>query len=192
MDLSTITVADFKTQFFRDFPYLPAYDPTAIYNQGQTTYYNGLFFESKRDGLSGVVPVQGADWNKVTDPAITNIDNYVQDQDITNAFAEAMINLNQGLFASDAQIKLGFLYLTAHYLVNDLRTSMQGVQSVGQQIVTGRTVGSISEQYGIQKQYLEDPVLSFYTNTGYGLKFLSMVLPLLRGNFGVAYGTTLP
>ena len=42
--------------------------------------------------------------------------NYTQDNDIQEAFSEAMINFNEGLFPDDATRKLVFLYLAAHYL----------------------------------------------------------------------------
>lgn len=188
MDLTTITVAQFKAQFFRDFPYLPQYDPTAIYNEGDVTFNTGLFWLCTQDGTTGVTPAQGANWNKTSD----SIDNYVLDQDITNAFAEAQLVFNQGLFGTDAQITLGYLYLTAHYMVNDLRTAAQGVQSTGQFPVSGRGAGSVNESYAIPQSYLDDPVLSFYTNTGYGMKYLSMVLPNIRGNVVSVAGYTKP
>lgn len=188
MDLNTITVTDFKGLFRRDFPYLPVWDSTVTYNDGNKVYYNGLFYEAKADGLANVVPTTIASWNKVADDQ----NNYILDDDINKAFAEAQLLFNQAFFGTDAQIKMGYLYLTAHYLANDIRTALQGVQSVGSQLVTGRTVGSITESYAIPQEYLDDPVLSFYTTTGYGLKYLSMVLPNIRGNVGVVAGWTLP
>lgn len=149
LDLSTITVADFKSFFPRDFPYSAVYDP--------------------------------------------NNPNYVTDNDITKAFAEAQISLNQALFTSDANIRIGYYYLTAHYLVNDLRTAAQGAGPGGADFpVSGRTVGSVSEQYAIPEAYTADPLLSFFTQTRYGMKYLALVLPKLVGNIGVVCGTTTP
>lgn len=188
MELSTITTTDFKTLFRRDFPYLPTYDSTKTYNIGDKVYYSGLFYEAKTDGIINILPTVTASWNKVSD----NADNYIQDDDITRAFQEAEISFNQGLFGTDDQIKMGYLYLTAHYLVNDIRTSMQGISSVGEQTVSSRTVGSVSESYSIPDHYVDNPTFAFYTKSGYGLKYLNMVFPRLRGNFGVVDGTTMP
>lgn len=188
MDLSTITVSDFKVLFRRDFPFLPSYDATKIYNLNDRTYSAGLFWESKADGVTAITPAPGDSWNKVADDA----DNYILDDDITQAFVEAGSLLNQGLFNSDGMIKNGFLYLAAHFLANNIKTALAGVQSAAGQPVNSRTVGSMTESYTIPQAYIDDPVLAAYTTTGYGMKYLSLVLPALRGNIGVVAGWTNP
>lgn len=189
MDLNTITVANFQAQFFRDFPYLNTYDATATYNTDNQVYFNGLFYNALQNGLLNIQP--GSDtskWQLVKGCA----NDYVQPQDITNAFAEAQVVFNQGLFGSDAQITLAYLYLTAHYLVNDLRTSSQGIESTGSFAVASKSVGNMSESYAIPDRYKENPQLQFFTTTGYGMKFLSMVLPNLVGNIGAICAMTNP
>jgi hypothetical protein len=188
MDLTTITVSDFKALFRRDFPFLTSYDATKIYNLNDETFYNGLFYQAKADGITGVLPSVAASWNKIPDSQ----DNYILDTDINNAFAEAQMLLNQGLFGSDAQVKIGYLYLTAHLLANSIRTASQGVQSVGGMIVNSRTVGGVTEAYTVPQDYIDDPVLAVYTSSGYGMKYLGMVIPALRGNIGVVGGWTNP
>jgi len=190
MDLSSITVADFKTQFRRGFPYLPSFDDNALYNAGARTYYQitELFYDCYVNGTTGILPTVTANWTLADDDA----DNYVQDEDIENAFAEAQLVFNQDLFDTDANIRLGYLYLTAHYLVNDLRAAQAGIGASGAFPVSSRSVGNVSESYSIPQMYLDDPTLSFYTGTSYGMKYLSMIVPMLRGNFGVVAGATLP
>lgn len=151
MDLSTITVNDFKAYFLRDFPYPPS-SPTP-------------------DTLNP---------------------NYVQDGDINRAFGEAQMNFNQALFGSDQNITIAYMYITAHYLVNDLRAAAGGVEGTPSFPVSSRSVGSVSEAYVVPDRYKDDAVLSFYTTTPYGLKYLSLVLPGLAGNFHVSLGRTLP
>lgn len=185
MDLNTITVADFKAQFFRDFPYLPVYDNTALYNLGDRVYYptTKLFYDCAKDGVMGVLPTTVTNpisWSR-TEPQ-PSIDDYVLDQDITNAMAEAKVLFNQGLFGTADQIKLGFLYLTAHFLCNDLKASRMGILATAYFPLQSRSVGSVSESYGIPKSYLDNPIYSFYTGSAYGLKYLAMVLPKLVGN----------
>ncbi len=195
MDLNTITVADFKAQFPRNFPYLSAitYDPSAIYNAGVEVYYptSLLFYTCQIDGTTGVAPTS------VTDPVtwvkkIDDVLNYVSDQDIQNAFAEAQIVFNQALFGTDAEIKLGYLYLTAHFLCNDLLAAQSGIAGTGAMPVTGRTVGSVSESYGIPQVYLDNPIYAFYITSRYGLKFLSMALPGMVGNMFAVCARTNP
>lgn len=114
------------------------------------------------------------------------------DQDITNAFAEAQVAFNQSLFDTDAEIKLGYLYLTAHFMVNDLRAAAGGVTGTGSLPVTARSVGSVSETYEIPEKYLKNPVFAFYTQSPYGLKYLAMILPKLVGNMQAVWGGANP
>jgi len=161
MDLSTITVAQFKTRFYRDFSFA---------NQN---------------------PVQ----TEAAPPPV-NYD-FIQDTDIQNAYNDAMPLLNQGLFSfqpgasnADAIITQGFLYLAAHCLCLNIKAADAGVNSTGTGgfPVASRSVGSVSESYSIPKDYTDDPILAQYTQTAYGMKYLAMVLPALRGNFGFAIG----
>ncbi len=166
------------------------YDSTKTYNTGDTAYYAGLFWLALLDGVLNVTPGTNAlKWQK--NPS-DDVDNYVADEDITRAFSEAQVSFNQALFGSDAEIQQAYLYLTAHYMALDIRTAMGGVFSTGENPMNSRTVGSVSESYTIPQAYLDDPVLVFYTKTGYGMKYLNFILPRVRGNFGVVHGWTLP
>lgn len=186
IDLTLVTVAQFQAQFTRGFPYLPVYNNSQVYNSGNNTYYNSLFYTCNDDAVENVTPGTSPVWTQYSD----NVNNYIQDQDITNAFAEAQITFNQGLFGNDTQVLLGYLYLTAHYLVNDLRAAAAGFGAVGAMIVTSRSVGSVSESYDIPQKYKDSPVLQFYTTTMYGMKYLNMVLPYLVGNMAIAQGSS--
>lgn len=194
MDLSTVTVADFKAYFFRDFPYLPVWDSSKLYNAGKRVYYTPteLFYDCLINGTTSAdTPADPGDpphWAIVAD----DIMNYIQDLDIEKAFAEAQVNLNQSLFSSDANIRMGYLYLTAHYLVNDIRAGLAGISAVGMFPLTSRSAGSVSESYSIPQAYLDNPVYTFYTTSSYGLKYLSLVLPQIVGNVGAVAGWTQP
>jgi hypothetical protein len=190
MDLNTITAADFKAHFRRDFPYLPNYDSGKLYNEGNKVYYpvTELFYVCLVNGTTGVLPTDVNKWAVSTG----TIDDYIEDDDITKAFAEAQINYNQSLFGTDDQIKLGYLYLSAHYLAVDIRNSANGIAANGAFPVSSRTVGSVSESYSIPAAYTDTAIYAMYSQTGYGMKYLSMVLPQLVGNVGIAYGGTLP
>lgn len=116
--------------------------------------------------------------------------DYVMDSDITKAFAEATINFNEGLFGTDESLKITFLYLAAHYLVNDLQTAQQGAGSNGYFPVNSRSVGGVSESYSIPKWMIDDPILGLYATTRYGQKYISLIKPLLIGNVVVLEGAT--
>lgn len=187
MDLTTITVGDFQAQFFRDFPYLPVWDSMLPYNFGSIVFYpvNGGFYKGKTNGIApGTLPTVVTAWEPVC--GIQN--DYVLPQDITNAFAESTILFNQGLFDTDPEITLGFLYLTAHFLVTDLRRSNSGLSSRPELLVESRTVGSLTESYAVPDRFKNDPILNGYLKTGYGMKYLDLILPGLVGNIGSVRG----
>ena len=179
LDLDTITTTDFKNQFPRDFAYLPVWLNTTTYNTGDEVFYdiNGLFYRALNDGVTSI-PTTIADWVKIEDDVL----NYIQDSDIERAFEEAQLSYNQGLFGTDAEVTLVYLYITAHYLVLDLRAASQGVESSSDFNVQSRSVGNVSESYSIPDIYVNDPNFSFYTKTQYGLKFLSFAVPRMQGN----------
>lgn len=116
--------------------------------------------------------------------------NYVRDTDIEKAFLEAQQVFNASLFSTDDSLKIPYLYLSAHYLVNDLQTSAQGLASTPYSMVNSRTVGNVSESYEIPEWMKKDPILSAFATTRYGQKYISIVKPLLIGNVAIAYGWT--
>jgi len=189
MELSQITVTDFKAFFRRDFLYLPVWDDTRTYMADAVVWYevNELFYKCKENGTTAD-PTDEDAWELVAG----DVDDYVLDEDIEKAFAEAQTVFNKSLFGTDDQVRIGYLYLTAHYLVNDLRTSMRGIQSTGENIMSSRTVGSVSESYAIPTAWTENPLYNFLAKTGYGLKYLSMILPRMVGNIGTVAGWTNP
>lgn len=191
VDVTTITVADFKAQFSRTFPYLPVYDDGGLYNEGDETYNPNtlLFYTATTDGTTGIEPGTNTQkWTKTPD----TLDNWVQDNDITNAFAEAQALFNQALYSTDQTIRLAYLYLTAHFLAYDLKAALAGLTASGSFPVSARAVGSVSESYDIPAAYTDSPVLSSYTSTAYGMKYLAMTLPSLVGNIVAVTGHALP
>ena len=189
MDLNTITTANFQSQFFRDFPYLPTWDSTVTYAADAQSYYNGSFWRALINGLLNIVP--GSDsskWQQIT----ANPLDYVQPQDITNAFAQAQVVFNQSLFGDDASTTMAYLYCTAHYLVHDLRSAMQGINGVGTFAVASRGVGSMNETYAIPDIIKDTAHLSFFTTSTYGMKYLSLLMPNLIGNVASVNGGTNP
>lgn len=118
--------------------------------------------------------------------------NYVMNADITKAFSEAKMNFNESLFDTDSSLKLTFLYLTAHYLVMDLQMSQQGPGSGSQFPVQSRSVGPVSESYSIPDWISKDPMWSVFATTRYGMKYISLVRPLLVGNVFAYQGASTP
>jgi hypothetical protein len=182
-------------QFPRDFPYLSsiAYDITKTYNTGVIVYYNdGNFYQSIQSANTGHAP--GGSPNLWWTPYLAgNVLNYVQDADITNAFNQAQMNFNTGLWGTDSDAVLAYLFLTAYYLCVDFKNALAGLSSQsGAGIMTGRSVGSISESYTVPQSYMEDAVLAAYTVNGYGMKYLTLAMPRIRGNAAAVCGGPRP
>lgn len=183
--VSGITVQDFKDLFFRDFSYLPVWSALKTYNQDQVVYYavTELFYICSNNGITSV-PTTTADWSIIQG----NINDYILDADIEKAFDEACIVFNASLFSNANAVKMGWLYLTAHFVVYDVNAG--GLETTGQQRVNSRAVGNVSEAYTIPEWMLSNPIYSFLTVTSYGAKYLNMILPFLIGNIGSVWGGT--
>lgn len=120
-------------------------------------------------------------------------DEYVLDSDIERAILECEIILNEQLYGeSDAALRLAQLYLSAHLLVGAIRMANSGLASAYAFPVTSRSVGSVSESYGIPTAYLQDPAFAMFIDSEYGLRFLAMSLGRIRGHVSIAGGATLP
>lgn len=144
------TVAQFKSQFFRDFPYAPA-------------------------------PL-----NVSTDPEV--LCKYVVDLDIQNAINLAQANFNWCLFGNQS-LTIN-LYLCAHIMVTNIRTSSAGLGSIAKFPMDSSSVGGISITNNINERFQNDPLFSGYLTTGYGKIYLDMVYPFTIGNVQISRGHT--
>lgn len=140
------SVDDFKSYFFRDFPY--------------------------------------AD----DDSDLTKVVN----QDIVNAMAEAVPNINVSLFTTQTNYTLGFLLISAHFLVTNLRSSSQGIAGQYAWLANSKSVGSVSEGMSIPQRILDNPVFAMLSKTTYGARYLMMVLPNMSGQMFTVCGRTQP
>lgn len=121
------------------------------------------------------------------DPAVG-----VTDKDIQRAMLEAEACLNEAICPSQAAYTLWYLYLTAHFLVMDLRAAAQGIEGNYSWITSSKSVGNVAEGFTVPQKILDNPVLGMFSKTNYGAKYLNMVLPYLAGAFYVIPGATLP
>jgi hypothetical protein len=185
----SITVQDFKNQFPRGFKYLPYWNPIKQYYIGDLAYYKDDYqdslFKALKDSIK-IVPTNPDYWS-----AARNINkyDYVSDEDIENAFKEALMNFNSGLFNKD-DIKLPFLYLAAHYLDHDIKAGQKGGGMAG--FLTSYAVGDVNVGLGIPTYYMNNPFYAFLGRSPYGIKYFSMIYLLLTGNVGCVRDLTNP
>lgn len=119
-----------------------------------------------------------------------NPDVGITDADITRAFSEVDCQINKNLFPDQDCYNLGFYYLSAHYLVLNIKNASQGVSSQYEFLLNSKSVGSVSVGINIPDEVRHDTTLSMYLKTGYGAKYLELVLPYTRGNMYVVRGAT--
>lgn len=125
-------------------------------------------------------------------PYGTDPNTSVLDQDITSAFMSTNFNINQRLFSSQSNYTLGYLLLSAHYLVMNLRSSSQGINGQYNFLQASKGVGSVNEAFQIPERIMANPYWTQLMKTNYGATYLNLVLPQLAGQMFIAYGTTLP
>lgn len=116
--------------------------------------------------------------------------NTILDSDISKAIDEATVNFNEGLFSTQDSYSIGFMYLTAHYLVMDIRASGQGISGNFPWLTSSKGVGSVSESIQIPDFIASNPMLAHYGKTYYGAKYITLVYPRLIGNMFSSFGNT--
>lgn len=124
-------------------------------------------------------------------PYGSDVETSVTDDDIVKAFQMVNVNINQCLFGYQASYTVGYLLMSAHYLVMNLRASSQGINGQFSWLEQSKSVGNVSQAFAIPQRILDNPYFSMLTKTDYGAQFLQLILPQLVGQVSIAYGRTL-
>jgi hypothetical protein len=114
----------------------------------------------------------------------------VRDVDIQKAIDEALALFNDSVWDSDAQEVIAFYNLTAHCLVKIMTSG--GANSTGSFAISNKSAGPLSVGYQIPQDLANNPILSLYLTTQFGLKYVQLLAPNLIGNMGTVEGITLP
>lgn len=125
-------------------------------------------------------------------PYGTDINTTVVDADITKALSTAGINFNEALWSSQSQFEQAYLYLSAHYLVESLKASSQGISSQYGGNTTSKSVGNVSENYEIPDKVKNNPFFAGLYTTRYGAIYVGMLQPRIIGNVVTMRGMTTP
>lgn len=169
-----VTVDLFKSYYLRDFPYLPVYEEGKTYFLNEVVYYENNFYKSLTD-INTSIPTDSSYW--AIEPG--NIYNYVTDSDIEKAIGQAILNGNEDFGANDNDKITIFLHLVAFYLVMDLKNAAAGVNSSFSGLIASKSVGDVSESYNFPTWITNSPIYSIYSQNGYGMKYLSLIIPYL-------------
>jgi hypothetical protein len=125
-------------------------------------------------------------------PYSSNPNIGVLDSDIFRAIMESTYFINPDLFEDQINYSTAFYLLAAHNLVTNIQNSSQGLGSSYSWLTNNKSVGAVSEGFAIPQRILDNPEFAALAKTGYGMKYLTMVLPLLSGSVFVVCGKTLP
>lgn len=116
--------------------------------------------------------------------------NYVQPQDINNAITVARINFSAGMFDNNGISTTVFMYLSAFYLVENLKMSSKGISAQSNFSLTAIGVGGVSLAMQPPEVFLKNPTYNMFTRNAYGLQYLSFVYPYTIGGGTIVQGTT--
>lgn len=125
-------------------------------------------------------------------PYGTDPNTSVLDSDITKAFTFTNVNFSQDLFGDQGSYNAGYLLLSAHFLVMNLRASSQGLNGQFNFLQQSKSVASVSESFGIPQRVLDNPEWAMLCKTNYGAQYLQMILPQLGGQVFTVCGSTRP
>lgn len=125
-------------------------------------------------------------------PFGSDIETSVTDPDIAKAYQQTNVNINQGLFDGQSAYSIGYLLLSAHYLVMDLRASGQGISGQFSWTEQSKSVGNVSQSFAIPQRIMDNPLWALYSQTNYGVQYLQLILPQLAGQVFISYGSTRP
>lgn len=125
-------------------------------------------------------------------PYGTDPNTSILDADIAKAFTFTNVNFNPCLFGDQGSYNVGYLLLSAHYLVMNIRASSQGINGQFNFLQNSKSVGNVSESFAIPQRVLDNPDWAVLMKTNYGAQFLQLVLPQLAGQVYTVCGSTRP
>ncbi len=168
-----ITPLIFKEYYSADFLFISDYEQGQVYQKGQIVFNAPDFYKSLADDNTSLL-TDADNWEKIPTSS-----NYVTDNDIIKAIGQAKLAINEKFgYTKEDKITI-FLHLVAFYLVMDKKNQSSGVNGGFLGVTSSKSVGDVSESYAIPQYILNNPLWSIYAQNGYGLKYLSLILPYL-------------
>lgn len=178
----TVTVQQFQEMYSGDFYFIATYEEGQTYAENQIVYSTPNFYKS----------LQGNNTEPLTNNEYWELvpfnNMYVTEGDITKAMLQAKVAINKRFGDTDEEKIFIFLHLVAFYLVLDKQNSAMGANSSFNGIVASKSVGDVSESYSIPSWLQNNPLYSIYAQNGYGLKYLSLIVPYLANTIRIFRG----
>lgn len=126
-----------------------------------------------------------------SDPVEQVNDECISDSDILRAKSDAELSFRADCLDADGR-KTALLYLTAHYLVLNLRNSADGISSNGGYGEASKSVGSVSVSYNSAPEWMKsNPLISSLQQTGYGQRYFELAYRcMMASRFFIVKGRT--
>lgn len=115
----------------------------------------------------------------------------IQDADILKAQLQAFDTINSNLFPTQNLYTTGVQLLSACLMVQNLRSSSQGIAGKFEWQVNSKNVAAVASSFSIPQRILDNPEFSIYASNTYGVQYLAMVIPLLTGQMFAVQGGTI-
>ena len=188
--INELSEDDFKAYYEYAFPYLKIWNEETAYLKKDEVYYNYEFYNSLiNNNLNNIPDTEGSTaWELVEDEEKSR---FVSDTDIDKAFINAKSMFNVSLFClpveQEAMIQC-FFTLTAFWLIKNMAAEGRTVSS--DFIITSKEVGTASATYGIPATVLNNPNFSYLGGNTFGMEYLVLMLPRIKGTVKFIRGTT--
>ena len=111
----------------------------------------------------------------------------IREADIQKALDEALTIFNEDLYPTAEVSDKCLLYLTAHFLVNNIDSSDMGGQV--KILQNSRGADGLNESLAVP-EWMNAGEFAFFSTTAYGQKFLILSKPYLDGAVFVSQGAT--
>lgn len=123
-----------------------------------------------------------------TDPSAA-----VTDGDVQNALDDATLIFNTAMWETGTELNTAYLMLTAHMLALNIQAAgglglSIGEQNAGGAPIAAQSVGSVSLTFDLPESWKSNPTVSPFLRTTYGIRYIQMAWPRMRGNFAVVQG----
>ena len=175
------TPQEFRDFFKRDFPYCPFVMPELPPEEE----------EEETPPVDEGEETPDAPEEPGAEPKEQVSDDCVSTTDIERAQCDAERSFNANCL-SEKDRKVAMLYLTAHFLILNLKLGSEGVSSQGGYGEASQSVGSVSVSYTAAPDYVRNnPFVNSLMRTGYGQRYFEMAYScMLKSRIFIVKGRT--
>jgi len=192
------TPQEFRDFFRRDFPYCPfvipeppPFPPEEEEEELPPGDGSEESPEAPDEPIDPEIPEDEDQEPEEPEPEEQVSDECVSTSDIERAICDAERSFNANCLDAKSR-KVAMLYLTAHFLVLNLKLGSEGISSKGGYGESSQSVGSVSVSYTAAPDYVKNnPFVNSLMSTGYGQRYFEMAYNcMLKSRIFIVKGRT--